>query len=422
MKTIPLAALLQRAAVIALAAFFLSCGSSKWSAKAPDNDQMLADVTYLSDDKLEGRNFGTAGEMKAGDYIAARFKKLGLKPAGENGTWFQTVTVKGKNPHGAEFGKAGEAGTTSGRNVIGYLNQGAPYTVIIGAHYDHLGYGEIGSLYSGEPAVHNGADDNASGVAMMLELAQRLQPYKEHNYLFIALTGEEHGLWGSNFYTDHPTIDLSTVTAMVNFDMVGRLTDGKLAVNGTGTSPEWPALLEENNIYDLSLTTTESGIGPSDHTSFYLADIPVLHFFTGAHEDYHKPSDDAHLINKEGMGMIAEMVTRIIRQCGDDGQSKMAFTKTKDPDPSSTPRMEVTLGVLPDYLYDGEGMRIDGVREGKPAEAAGMQKGDIIVSLGGKPVKDIYAYMEILGSFKKGDATEVVVLREDKEMKMKVQF
>src|SRR5690606_10268974 len=127
---------------------------------------------------------------------------------------------------------------------------------------------------------------------------------------------------------------------------------------------------------------------PSDHTSFYLADIPVLHFFTGAHEDYHKPSDDAHLINKDGMGMIADMVTRIIRQVGDDGQSKMVFTKTKDPDPSSTPRMEVTLGVLPDYLYDGEGMRIDGVREGKPAEAAGMQKGDVIVSLGGKPVKD----------------------------------
>lgn len=422
MKMIPLAARFRTFGWLVAALLLASCGTAKWSAKAPDTDQMLADITYLASDKLEGRTFGSEGEKKAGDYIAARFKKLGLKPAGENGTWFQTVTVKGNNPHGADFGKPGETGSKSGRNVIGYMDQGAKYTVIIGAHYDHLGYGQIGSLYMGEPAVHNGADDNASGVAMMMELAQRLRPYREHNYLFLAFTGEENGLWGSNYYCDHPTIDLATVTAMVNFDMVGRLKEGKLAVNGTGTSPEWPGLLSSNNIFDFSITQSESGIGPSDHTSFYLEDLPVIHFFTGAHEDYHKPSDDAHLINKEGMGMIADMVTRIVRQIGNDGREKMAFTKTKDPDPSSTPRMEVTLGVLPDYLYDGEGMRIDGVREGKPAELAGMKKGDIIITLGGKPIKDIYAYMEILGSFHKGDETSVVVRRDGADLTLKVKF
>lgn len=383
---------------------------------------MYADIAYLASDKLEGRTFGSVGERKAGDYIAVRFKKLGLRPAGENGTWFQSFSVKGNNPHGAELTAPAGPQSRSGRNVLGFLDQGAMYTVIIGAHYDHLGYGEIGSLYSGDPAIHNGADDNASGVAMMLELAQRLQPYREHNYLFMAFTGEENGLWGSNYYADHPTIDMRQVTAMINFDMVGRLKDGKLAVNGTGTSPDWPGLLAENNVYDLTLSLTESGIGPSDHTSFYLEDIPVLHFFTGAHEDYHKPSDDAQYINQEGMGLIAEMVTRIIRKIGDDGQVKLAFTKTKDPDPSSTPRMEVTLGVLPDYLYDGSGMRIDGVREGKPAAAAGLRKGDIILSLGGKPIKDIYGYMEVLATFHKGDETDVVVRRENEEITLKVSF
>ena len=165
---------------------------------------------------------------------------------------------------------------------------------------------------------------------------------------------------------------------------------------------------------------SESGIGPSDHTSFYLEDIPVLHFFTGAHEDYHKPSDDVHLINAQGMDDIIDLVMSLIRQM--DDRSKLSFTKTKDPDPSSTPRMEVTLGVLPDYLYDGKGLRIDGVREGKPAQIAGLMKGDIIIKLGSEDIKDIYKYMEVLGAFKKGDKTTVLVLREGKEMQFDIQF
>lgn len=411
---------MRHALFLGVLALFISCSSTKWSAKDSDPDQMLSDVAYLADDKLEGRTFGSKGETKAGDYIAKRFDQLGLSPKGENGTWFQSLTVNNPNPHTVEFSKGGEEGSKSGRNVIGYLDHGAPYTVVLGAHYDHLGYGSFGSLYVGSPAIHNGADDNASGVAMLLELAQRLQSEKKFNFLFIAFTGEENGLWGSNYYCDHPTVDLSKVTAMINFDMVGRLHENKLAINGTGTSPVWPDLIKASNTAGFTITSEESGIGPSDYTSFYLMDLPAIHFFTGAHEDYHKPSDDVALINKEGMGQVADMVSALIHNM--DASSKLVFTKTKDPDPSSTPSMEVTLGVLPDYLYDGVGMRLDGVRESKPAALAGMQKGDIIIKLGDKEIKDIYVYMSALSAFHKGDKTTLVALRDGKEMTFNIQF
>ena len=387
-----------------------------------DEAQFMADIAYLADDKLEGRAFGTKGELEAGSYIASRFKLLDLQPKGENGTWFQIFTVKNPTPHGVEFSETQERGSLTGRNVLGYMDNKAPFTIVLGAHYDHLGMGAMGSLHMGEPAIHNGADDNASGVAMILELAERLKSVKKFNYLFVAFTGEENGLWGSNYFTDHSTIDLKKVTAMINFDMVGRLNraTNKMALNGVGTSPAWPELIKSANTYGLDFTLGESGIGPSDHTSFYLEDIPVLHFFTGAHDDYHKPSDDVHLINAKGMKTIADMVTSLINLM--DPSAELAFSKTKDPDPSSTPRMEVTLGVLPDYLYDGKGMRIDGVREGKPAQLAGLMKGDIIIGMAGKEIKDIYSYMEILGSLHKGDKTILIIIRDEKEMELEVQF
>jgi len=420
MQIIPVARAFRLSAILFAVSLLFSCSSTRWQASASDRDQFFADVAYLADDKLEGRAFGSKGEMKAGDYIAKRYKNRGLKPLGENGTWFQEVKVKSNNPHDVEFAGKGDQAALTGRNVIGWLDHGAPYTIVLGAHYDHLGYGHIGSLHSGQPAIHNGADDNASGVAMILEMAQRLSRQKKFNYVFIAFTGEENGLWGSNYFCKNPTIDFSKVTAMFNFDMVGRLTDKKLAINGTGTSPEWTGLINASNIYGLSLTMTESGVGPSDHTQFYLQDLPVLHFFTGAHEDYHRPSDDAHLINTQGMEVIADMVSKLILMMDDN--TKLPFTKTVDPDPSSTPRMSVTLGVLPDYLYDGHGMRIDGVREGRPAEKAGMTKGDIIVRIGDIDIKDIYAYMEALGAFQPGEQTTLVALRDGKEVEFAIQF
>ncbi|HZV45116.1 MAG TPA: M28 family peptidase [Saprospiraceae bacterium] len=405
-----------------LCAFLGACASTKWSAKESDQEQMVGDIAYLASDKLKGRTFGSEGEVKAGEYIANRFKLLGLKPMGDNGTYFQSFTVKNNNPHEVEFADVQQPGYLSGRNVIGYLDQGAPYTIIVGAHYDHLGMGTFGSLYVGDPAIHNGADDNASGTSTIMELAQRLIPYKEHNYLFIAFTGEENGLWGSNYFTKHATIDMSKVIAMINFDMVGRMSENKIAINGTGTSPSWPELIKAANVDSLDVTYGESGVGPSDHTSFYLIDIPAIHFFTGAHEDYHKPSDDIEKINADGMEKVANLATRILRGLGNNGEDKIEFTKTKDDDKDSSPKLEVTLGVVPDYLYDETGLRLDGVKEGHPAANAGLLKGDVIIKMGGEDIKDIYAYMKVLSSFHHGDKTNVVVLRNGKEMKFDIQF
>ena len=301
------------------------------------------------------------------------------------------------------------------------MDCGAPLTLILGAHYDHLGLGSFGSLYDGKPAIHNGADDNASGVAMILELAERLSGHKGLNFLFIAFSGEENGLWGSNYFTDHPTVSLDEITAMINFDMVGRLNpDNKLAINGVGTSPLWVDFIEKANRFGFDIMKTESGIGPSDHTSFYLMDIPVLHFFTGAHEDYHKPTDDVEKVNPAGMVKIADMIVLLITEIS--SMETMPFTKTVDPDPSSSPKMEVTLGVIPDYLFDGNGLRLEGVREGKPAHLAGMKKGDIIISMADNDIRDIYAYMKILGTFHKGDKTKVTAIRDGKEMKFEITF
>ncbi|MCB0754855.1 MAG: M28 family peptidase, partial [Flavobacteriales bacterium] len=244
---------------------------------------------------------------------------------------------------------------------------------------------------------------------------------KNNNYLFIGFSGEDRGLWGSNFFTKEPTLSLEDVNYMINMDMVGRLNEEKkLAINGTGTSPVWKETLEKltNGRFDLVLS--ESGVGPSDHTSFYLKDIPVLHFFTGQHEDYHKPSDDVEKINFEGMEMIGNYIFSIISELDDDGE--LAFTKTKEEDQANTPKFSVTLGVVPDYLFDGQGMRIAGVKEGRTADNAGLLEGDIVIKMGDIEVVDMMSYMKGLSSFKEGDKTTVVVKRGDEELKKKVKF
>jgi hypothetical protein len=293
--------------------------------------------------------------------------------------------------------------------------------VIIGAHYDHLGMGDFSSLHRGSPEVHNGADDNASGVAAMIHLAQKLQNQTlNRDILLIGFSGEEKGLWGSNYFTKNPTVDLSKANFMINMDMIGRLDpDRGLAVNGVGTSPLWDDVLSTVNTDSVKLVTTESGVGPSDHTSFYLQDIPVLHFFTGQHEDYHKPGDDVEKINVEGVLYIAGMIENMVVMT--DGEGKMAFSKTKDQS-NDSPRFTVTLGVIPDYLFDGEGMRIDGVSEDKPAQKAGILKGDIVIQLGDSTVTDMMSYMRALSAFQEGDATQVTVDRDGERMTMDIQF
>lgn len=399
--------------------FFASCSGKM--EQSSDNSQLVDDVSYLAGDALEGRETGTKGEEMAASYIAQRFEDLGLEAKGDSG-WYQKFTFTPHPPmqmHGqgdtASLGMA-IVKEVSGMNVIGYMDNGQENTVVIGAHYDHLGWGGESSLHAGDSAIHNGADDNASGVGALMMLIERLKTkHKGNNYLFMAFSGEEKGLWGSNHFCDEPTIDLASVNYMLNMDMVGRLNEERtLAVYGVGTSPSWTPMLEGLSVDSITITTTESGVGPSDHTSFYLEDLPVLHFFTGQHEDYHKPTDDIEKINWEGIVSVVNYMEAVI--AGVEPQGKLEFTKTKDEVNESTPSFNVTLGVMPDYMYGGQGMRIDGVTEDRPAHKAGLEKGDIVIAMGDSTVTDMHSYMRCLGAFEPGDTTLVTVLRDSVEV------
>lgn len=398
--------------------FLISCKS-----EINQETRIKEDVAFLASDELEGRQTGTNGEKVAANYISNRFIELELQPKGTK-KYLQPFTFKPKtNPHEeVKFDVNGD-GTITGNNVIGFLNNDSENTVIIGAHYDHLGFGGEGSLYRDSiKAVHNGADDNASGIAIMLNLVAKLNKKnvnKNNNYLFMAFSGEEMGLLGSNYFVKTPTINTKKVSYMINMDMVGRMKkDSALAVYGTGTSPIFKQVLKSHN-NNFKLIEQESGVGPSDHTSFYLADIPVLHFFTGQHEDYHKPGDDAEKLNYEGMELIADYIFNIISDLNDNG--KLAFRKTKN-ESEETPRFKVGLGVIPDYLFDGKGMRIDGISEDKPAQKAGLQKGDIVIKLGDSTVVDMMSYMRALSIFEKGDKSKVVVKRGSEEVEKVINF
>lgn len=307
------------------------------------------------------------------------------------------------------------------RNVIGGINYNAPTTIIIGAHYDHLGYGEDGNSLDGQGQIHNGADDNASGTAALMEIARILRQSKMHNnnYVFIAFSGEELGLFGSKYWLDHPSIKIIP-NYMINIDMVGRLDTGNhITIGGYGTSPTWSEVLAKTNTDKLNIKIDSSGSGPSDHASFYRKDIPVLFFFTNSHSDYHKASDDWDKINYKGEVEIVDFVQRIVEATNDKG--KLVFLKTRDAEARSV-ALPVTLGVIPDYGYSGTGMRIDGVSKGKTAEKAGLQTGDVLLQLGEYKFVDVMSYMQALQHFKKGDATVLKIKRNEKEMEFNIQF
>ncbi len=314
----------------------------------------------------------------------------------------------------------------TGHNVIGYRDNHAPYTVVIGAHHDHLGYGELGGSRSTENSqIHNGADDNASGVAAMLELMRTLKgrKYKKYNYLFMAYSGEELGLLGSKYFVAHPTVETSKISYMVNIDMLGRLDSQShvLVINGAGTSPLWKesiaAVKRDSN--QLRITTSESGVGASDHTSFYLQNIPVLHFFTGQHRDYHMPSDDEWKINYTGLYLSEQYIASLIRSTQKKG--KLAFSKTKDIEPGRT-QFKVTMGIMPDYTFSGPGVRIDGASAGKPAASIGMEKGDVILKMGDYTINSMEDYMSSLKNFSKGQTIQVTYRRGTEEITKDVTF
>ncbi len=388
--------------------------------------QLTADlknhITYLASDSLHGRMTGSIDESRAASYIIEQFKKYGIKnPRGNfrQKKYLQAFRYKTKPDSTHTFIK--------GKNVRAYINNRAKHTVILGAHYDHLGFGMAAhSAYRGEPVIHNGADDNASGVAAIIELAKIIADssthspaFKNNNYLFVAFSGEELGLYGSKWFTEHPYLDSAKTNYMLNFDMVGRVDSNKLVINGVGTSPVWNQAM--NKIASpFQIKTTESGIGPSDHTSFYLKHIPVLHFFSGQHKDYHKPTDDENKINYQGMESIIRYVTQLVSILNE--KPKMPFTKTKDEDNKDTPKFTVTLGVMPDYTFEGEGMRMDAVTEGRAAAKAGLKDGDIVIQLGENKVTDMMSYMKALSQFKKGDTTKVKVKRGNEVLEKEIQF
>jgi hypothetical protein len=311
-----------------------------------------------------------------------------------------------------------------GHNVVGYINNNVANTIIIGAHYDHLGYGEDNnSRNTGAAAIHNGADDNASGTAALLELSRLLKAegVKTSNYLFIAFSGEELGLYGSKYFTDHPTVALNTVNYMINMDMVGRFNDTAktITVGGIGTSPTWSTLINEKKPA-FSIKIDSSGTGPSDHTSFYRKDIPVLFFFTGLHTDYHKPSDDFDKINYKGQLLIVKYITRLVARSSKE--PKLAFTKTREQQTTTSARFTVSMGIMPDYTFSGNGVKVDGVSEGRAAQKAGLKAGDVVTKLGEFNVSSVEAYMQALSKFKKGDATKVKVKRGNDELEFDIVF
>jgi hypothetical protein len=376
-------------------------------------------IKILSSDSLEGRGTGTAGEKLAIAYIQSQWNKIGLLPKGDGKLFTQKFTFKG-GIHGT-----GEEGTAY--NLVGFIDNQAANTIVIGAHFDHLGLGNQGSSLDANPQnkIHNGADDNASGVAGVIELARYFQMNKikeSTNFLFICFSGEELGLYGSKYFTENPTIDLTKVSYMINMDMIGRLDpqSKSLAVSGTGTSAAWEPLLKKLSSEKLMIKTDSAGVGPSDHTSFYLKNIPVLHFFTGSHSDYHKPSDDAEKINVEGEKEILDLIIRLVENL--DKQPKLAFLATKNKSMGSARAFKVTMGVMPSYTSSEEGLEVDGVTEGKPAQKAGIVAGDVIVQIGSYQIKDMQGYMDALGKFEKGQVVPVKLKREKEIITLNVTF
>ncbi len=349
-------------------------------------------------------------------------------------------------------------------NIVGVLDGSDPVlkkeAIIIGAHYDHLGMGGEGSLVPGKTAVHHGADDNASGVAGLLELARsfsakRVRP--KRTIIFIAFSGEEEGLLGSSYYVNNPVMPLANTVAMINMDMIGRAKDKKLVIGGVGTAQDWRTLINDaqlaqsvvvdagnpaahalsnmpmvvgangrtvvssNRSEQMILTLNEDGFGPSDHSSFYAKQIPVLFFWTGTHNDYHKPSDTADKINYEDEVKILQLVARIVR---DVSASDKRPTYTLAKSAASSGRaggFRVYLGTVPNYSDSNDGLLLDGVREDSPAAAAGLKPGDKIVKLAGRDIRNVYDYTAALGEMKAGEEYEVEVVRGAERLKLKIK-
>ena len=539
------------------------------------DDQAMAHIRYLADDRLEGREVGTRGAHCAADYIAAQFRGIGLEPAGGDDSFFQTFRLR----KGSELGNAnrlviggtqyavgsdwtplgfsasgqferelvfggyglsspgdqddryahlnltgkivvlewgdpddahglsmrgtphfkatvmagrdaagvlvlapeemplpsltGEIRTTLGipvavvsgevaervrvaanassratvstdvsptimeaRNVVALLPGSDPALrdeyVIVGAHYDHLGFGGEGSLAPASRDVHNGADDNASGTAAVIEIARALAagPRPDRSVLFMTFTGEERGLWGSQYWVTDPTHDLGDAVAMLNLDMVGRMTEDNVTIFGFGTAEEWDGIMDSASAdmsRPLEIARAPDGYGASDHQSFYMEGIPVLHFFTNTHADYHRPSDDWPRINADGLDRVAKLTTLVAGRLAAGGAQTVNMTFLEQEQPSAPSGSsssggygDAYLGSIPDMTPRDFGLRLTGVREGSPAELGGLRAGDVVVEFNGNEIGDIYAYTYALQDTKPDDVVEIVVERDGERVPLTV--
>ncbi len=296
--------------------------------------------------------------------------------------------------------------------------------LVIGAHFDHLGWGKQNSLYKGEPMIHNGADDNASGTTGLLELAEKLASEKDllkRSILFFAFSGEELGLLGSNYLVNNFPLPIEKVVTMINMDMIGRLKDSSLIVYGTGTSSNWKNILNEKNSFGFKLTFNDEGFGPSDHSSFYGKKIPVLFFFTGTHSDYHKPSDDYDKINSEGQEKVLKYIHSIATEIvNSDSRPDYLAVERKDAGRMTSSR--VWVGTIPDFSGDVDGYKLSGVTEGSPAALAGLKAGDIITKFGDKKISNIYDFTYAIGNYKPGDKVKVLIKRADQEIEVELEL
>jgi hypothetical protein len=315
------------------------------------------------------------------------------------------------------------------RNVLGLIEGSDPKlkdeVVVIGAHYDHLGMGNEHSLAeSSEPAIHHGADDNASGTAAVLELAQHLAANRAklgRSVVLMGFSGEELGLLGSNYWVKNPTIPLSRVVGMINLDMVGRMSNDTCHVIGAPTSPTWARLLEAANQPHGLRLKTDGGtpLGGSDHQSFVVKDIPVLFFFTGVHPDYHRPSDTWEKLNAEGTAKIGRIVADVTQRLSWEPK-RPQYVKSNDTQPAVSPGFRVYLGTIPDYAEQVEGVMLQGIREGSPADKAGLKGGDIIVEFGGKKIRNVQEYTTVLGDAKPNVETSITVTRKGERHSLKI--
>ena len=397
-----------------------------------DSTLVMRDIRHLASDSLEGRGTGTPGNDSAAAYIARRFAALRLEPISIPtdsscapaarrrcaATYFQYFPARP-----AAHAVGGSSLRTS--NVVARLRGTDPALrdeyLVLGAHFDHLGRSTMGALDPGAlDAIRNGADDNASGTAAVLELARLLAARPpRRSLLFVTFSGEELGLLGSQYFVQHPPVPLERVTAMLNFDMVGRLRDDKLIVYGVATAAELPEILSAANVAPaLRLTAVGDGFGPSDHSSFYAKDLPVLHFFTDLHDDYHRATDDADRVNAAGTARVIDYAVRVVRAIA-DRPTALTFARAQTPAVSSRPRegSDVYLGSIPDMSAgDIAGLRLTGVRSGSPADVAGLRAGDVIVEFDGRPVGDLYQYSDALYAKHPGDTVKIVVLRDGSRM------